>query len=95
MNRCIHNIISSYLAFDPVASPDRTLARDGNYNVDFIRHRMTFRLRCLSRKVQLAGLCAVLRMAGAARNASKVCNRQPYSALSSVATLLTAKSRQK
>lgn len=72
MNKCIHSIISSYLAFDPVASPDKTLVRDGNYTVDFIRHRMTFRMRCLSRKLQLTGLCALLRLAGAARHAAKV-----------------------
>ena len=72
MNRSIHSIVSSYLAFDPVANPERTLVRSGNYTVDFVRHRSTFRLRCMSRKVQLAALCAVLKMSGASRNANKV-----------------------
>ncbi len=72
MNRSIHSIVSSYLAFDPVANPERTLVRSGNYTVDFVRHRSTFRMRCMSRKVQLAALCAVLKMSGASRNANKV-----------------------
>jgi hypothetical protein len=72
VNKHIHTTISSYLALDPVLAADRTLVRDGNYSVDWVRHRSTFHIRQLGRRAKLAGLCSALRLCGQARNAAKV-----------------------
>ena len=72
VNKHIHTAVGGYLALDPVLASDRTLVRDGNYSVDWVRHRSVFAARCLGRKVKLGAMCAALRLAGQSRNANKV-----------------------
>jgi len=72
VNKHIHTAVSGYLALDPVLAADHTLVRDGNYTVDWVRHRTIFHARCLGRRVKLGAMCTALRLFGHSRKANKV-----------------------
>ena len=72
MNKAVHSHIGAYLSMDPVDNPGQTLVRNGNYNVDWIRHRSQFNMRCVSRRIKLEAINAILQLQGKARQGKKV-----------------------
>ena len=70
--KTIHTTIGAYLAEDPVVNPGQTLVRDGNYQVEFVKTRTEFRMRCLWMGLKLRTISALLKMQGRTRQARKV-----------------------
>ena len=73
MNKAVHSHIGAYLSIDPVENPGQTLVKDGNYSVDWIKHRSSFNLRCASRRIKLEAIKGVLQLQGKSRQGKKVC----------------------
>lgn len=86
-NIAVYLAIGSLVMQDPVSDPSKTLVQDGQYWVDWVRHRSVFNLKCAARKVKLVAVGALLRMQGKRRMAKKV-NHLPLLSERSLNTML-------
>lgn len=90
MNKAVHSNIGAYLSLDPVENPGQTLVRNGNYTVDWIKHRSSFNMRCASRRLKLEAISGMLHLQGKSRQGKKVISHLNSWQASSVNTWMPA-----